>query len=142
MHIRAMLSTHPQAAHTQARDRIDEPLARCIEACLDCAQTCVACADACLAEPGVQSLGRCIRLTLDCAEACAATGPILSRRTHASAALLRRMVETCAELCRACAAECDRHAPMHEHCRICSEVCRACESACRAAAERLGVAGA
>jgi hypothetical protein len=30
----------------------------------------------------------------------------------------------------ACARECERHAAMHEHCRLCAEACRACERAC------------
>ncbi len=26
--------------------------------------------------------------------------------------------------------ECEKHAQMHEHCRVCAEACRRCESAC------------
>jgi hypothetical protein len=32
--------------------------------------------------------------------------------------------------CRACGDECHRHAPHHDHCRVCEEVCRSCEEAC------------
>ena len=35
--------------------------------------------------------------------------------------------------CGACAAECNRHAQMHEHCAVCADACRACEEACEAA---------
>jgi hypothetical protein len=28
--------------------------------------------------------------------------------------------------------ECERHAEMHEHCRICAETCRRCAQACEA----------
>ena len=28
------------------------------------------------------------------------------------------------------AEECEKHAGMHEHCRICAEACRRCEQAC------------
>jgi hypothetical protein len=27
--------------------------------------------------------------------------------------------------------ECELHADMHEHCRICAEACRRCEQACQ-----------
>lgn len=36
----------------------------------------------------------------------------------------------CAELCDACAAECEKH-EHHEHCRICAESCRRCAEQCR-----------
>lgn len=107
-----------------------EVLTDCVEACFDCAQTCISCAEASLDEEGAAALGHCIQLTLDCANACAATGPALSRSTHASPALIRHLVETCAELCRACADECDRHASDHQQCHIAAEACRACEQSC------------
>lgn len=31
-----------------------------------------------------------------------------------------------------CAEECEHHAGMPEHCRICAEACRRCENACAA----------
>jgi hypothetical protein len=46
-------------------------------------------------------------------------------------AVLRRLLETCAEICRACGEECARHAQMHDHCRICAQSCRHCEETCR-----------
>jgi hypothetical protein len=27
--------------------------------------------------------------------------------------------------------ECERHAQMNEHCRVCEQACRRCEQACR-----------
>lgn len=105
-------------------------LTDCVEACFDCAQTCISCAEASLDEEGSAALGHCIQLTLDCANACAATGPALSRSAHASPALIRHLVETCAELCRACADECDRHAGDHQQCHIAAQACRACEQSC------------
>jgi hypothetical protein len=29
-----------------------------------------------------------------------------------------------------CIDECERHAEMHEHCRICADACRRCQQAC------------
>lgn len=131
-YVRQMIDTHP--AHASA----SEQLAACIEACVDCAQACTACADACLAEPSVADLVRCIRLNLDCADACEATGRTLSRLTGPDGGDTRRLVEACAEACRRCADECDRHAAMGmEHCRVCAEACRRCAAACDALAGSL-----
>ena len=136
MRVREMLSSHPEARGATA-----DSLVQCIEACFDCAQTCISCADACLAESSVTQLTRCIRLDLDCAEACAATGAMLSRRTAAAGALKLQMLQTCADFCRLCADECDRHAGHHAHCRTCAEACRQCERACQAAAQAGGLTG-
>jgi hypothetical protein len=127
----AMFSTHPEV-RTFPVHGVDA-MAACVEACFDCAQACTACADACLGEEAVADLRRCIRLNLDCAAMCSAAGDIASRRTHPNLALLRQVLETCAEACRICHAECARHAGHHEHCRICADACAACEQACRSA---------
>jgi hypothetical protein len=133
MHARDMIRTHP---HVQGN--VNEALIRCIEECYDCAQTCTSCADACLGEQMVQQLTQCIRFNLDCADVCAATGAIATRRTGANEEVIRRMIETCTAACRLCAEECEKHAGMHEHCRICAESCRRCEQACQEALRSLG----
>jgi hypothetical protein len=106
-------------------------LLTCIEACVECAQACTACADACLSEEMVAELRKCIRTDLDCADVCEATGRVLSRHTAYDANVTRAVLEACATTCRACGDECESHAGMHEHCRICAGVCRRCEQACR-----------
>jgi hypothetical protein len=118
-----MLETHPQATANEA-------LARCIEQSFACALTCTSCADACLAEEPVQELVHCIRLNLDCADVCDATGRVLARQTSSEPRLAGSMLEACAQACRLCAEECERHAHHHEHCRVCAEACRRCEQAC------------
>lgn len=125
MHVQQMLDTHPQPSQL---DRA--ALRECIEACFGCAQACTACADACLGEEQVSQLVRCIRLNLDCADICDTTGRVLSRQTEPEPGLLRAQLQACAEACRACGAECERHAGHHEHCRVCAESCRRCEEAC------------
>ncbi|HSK39153.1 MAG TPA: four-helix bundle copper-binding protein [Arenibaculum sp.] len=128
MNAHAMIATHPDV-----KGNVNEALVRCIEECYACAQTCTSCADACLAEDMVQDLRQCIRLDLDCADVCAATGSLATRRTGSNEELLRSMLQTCEAACRACGAECDRHAGKHEHCRICAEACHRCEQACQLA---------
>ncbi len=122
-HVTQMLDTHPQATASEA-------LARCIEECFDCAQTCTSCADACLGEEHVHELVRCIRLNLDCADVCETTGRVLTRQTAFERQLARVTLEACAEACRVCGEECERHADQHEHCRVCADACRRCQQAC------------
>jgi hypothetical protein len=105
-------------------------LAACIDACFDCAQSCTACADACLGAN--MDMKRCITSDLNCADICGATGRVLSRQTEYNPAISRAALEACRAVCRACAEECEKHASMHDHCRICGEACRRCEKACDA----------
>ncbi len=122
----ALLQTYPGSVHL---DR--DLLARTIDALLTCSQTCTACADACLGEGVVSELVQCIRSDLDCADSCAATARILSRHTGYDGNVTRAHLQASIAACRACGEECERHASMHEHCRVCAEACRACEDACR-----------
>lgn len=121
----AMLDTYPRTLNVDAG-----VLARCIEACTECAQTCSACADDCLAEEMVADLVKCIRLNQDCADLCTATARIAGRQAEYDANVTRAALEACIAVCKACGDECDSHAGMHEHCRICAESCRRCEGAC------------
>ena len=122
-HVKDMIRTHPSTT------RFDQDaLEACIHACFDCAQSCTACADACLAEEMVTELRVCIRLNLDCADVCEMTGRVLSR--WGEERIQTSVLEPCRQACRLCAEECERHADMHEHCRVCAEACRECEEAC------------
>ena len=129
-----MLDTYP--ADLGGVDK--EALARCVEACFECAQACTACADACLSEDAVAELVKCIRTNLDCADICDTTGRVLSRHTGYDANLTRSVVEACAAACKSCGDECERHADMHGHCRVCVDACRRCEEACRTLLATLG----
>jgi hypothetical protein len=128
MHTQEMIAKHPDV-----HGNVNEALVLAIDEAYGCAQACISCADACLAEDQVAHLRQCIRLNLDCADVCFATAALASRRTGSNEAVIRQMLEVCMMACRACAEECQRHADMHEHCRICAESCRQCEAACRRA---------
>jgi hypothetical protein len=125
MTFQEIVKLHPQPAEVER-----ETLLRCIEECLDCAASCTACADASLSEPDVGEMVRVIRLCMDCADECDATRRLVTRQTKPDLRLLRTMLEACATACVACAEECDLHAAMHEHCRLCAEECRRCKQAC------------
>jgi hypothetical protein len=91
-----------------------------------------------LSEADVAHLVKCIRTDLDCSDICDTTGRVLSRHTGYDANLTRAMLQACVTACRSCADECDRHAQMHEHCRICAQACRRCEQACLELMSALG----
>lgn len=132
-HVKDMLDTHPQQP---VLDR--DLLSDVIDTLTACADTCTACADACLGEEQVGNLRRCIRLNLDCADSCRATAAMLLRQTEPDLGVLRAALEACAQACRSCGDECDQHAEMHEHCRVCAEACRRCAEACDRALESMG----
>lgn len=125
MNTQAMLQTHPRPTNLDTA-----MLSRAIDAAFECAQVCTSCADACLAEDMVAELRHCIRTDLDCADICNTTGRVLSRQTEPDTSLLRAQLEACARACKSCGDECEQHAQMHEHCRVCSESCRRCEETC------------
>ena len=133
MTIEEIVEAHPQPT---SLDRA--ALVRCITECSDCAVSCTSCADADLAESDVQDMVRCIRLCLDCSEMCTTTARVATRQTVADLGVLRAVVEACLAACRSCGDECERHAPHHEHCRICAESCRRCEDACRSLLAAMG----
>jgi len=125
MSVAAILKTHPRRLIAEVT-----VLAACIDECGECAATCTVCSDASLAEDDVVAMVRCIRLCLDCADACVETGRVLSRQTDPDPSTSQSALQACWTACRASAAECERHAHHHEHCRLCAEECRRCEQAC------------
>ena len=90
-----------------------------------CATECSHCAMACLDEKDVEMMVKCIRLDIDCADICRLTASLLSRGSEHGNHLLKE----CAEVCEACAEECEKHSHL-EHCKRCADVCRDCAEAC------------
>ncbi|MEO5647318.1 MAG: four-helix bundle copper-binding protein [Chitinophagaceae bacterium] len=93
----------------------------------ECAVVCNHCYSACLEEPDVSSVVGCIKLDRDCADICTITSSLLARGSEHGVHLLKE----CAEICDACASECEKHAHHHEHCKACAEACRKCAESCR-----------
>ena len=123
---RPMLDTYPRALNVDAG-----VLAAAIDAMTDCAQACIADTDADLGEQNVTEMIRCIRLCLDCADVCTAAAAVTSRPAGYDADVTKPLLQACVAICKSCGDECERHARMHEHCRVCAEACRRCEQACR-----------
>lgn len=100
--------------------------AQLVDTLLACAMACEFCAASCLHEDDVKMMARCIELDRDCADICMLAAEMLTRDSmHA-----HKLLALCAEICEACAAECEKHA--HDHCKACAEACRKCAEACRA----------
>src|SRR5436305_1382131 len=123
---RRLLDTYPR---TVALDV--DILAAAIEALNDCAQACIADVDADLSEPNLADMVKCVRFCLHCADVCTATAGVTSRLGEYEADVTRPLLEACVASCRTCGDEGQRHAAMHEHCRVCAEACRRCEQACQ-----------
>jgi hypothetical protein len=123
---RQLLDAHPRGVSIDAR-----LLVAAIDALTDCAQACTADADDDLGEQNLTDMVKCIRLCLDCADVCTATAAVTSRQTEYSADVTGPLLRACVAVCRSCGDECERHARMHEHCRICEQACRRCEQACQ-----------
>ncbi len=130
MSISKMIAAHPDVA-----GKLNEPLALAVRHAMFCAAITTSCADACMAEKMVDQLRQCIRACLDCADVCTATFKLATRRSGSNDVLLEETLTVCVTACDICAEECDRHAGMHEHCRICAEMCRETARDCRAALE-------
>lgn len=97
----------------------------CITACADCAVACLYCANEDLTESDVKMLARCIKLDHDCAAMC-----LLAVQAMASSSeFAAKICVLCAEICTACAIECEKHTHM-EHCKDCAAACRKCAAEC------------
>lgn len=121
-----MLDSYPGVVKVDAAT-----LAATIDALQDCVVACTADVDADLSEQHLHDLVKCIRLCLDCADVCATTAAVIIRQTEFDSNAIRPLLEACATTCRISGDECERHAHLHEHCRLCAEASRRCERACR-----------
>ena len=96
----------------------------CIEACNACAVACNQCAAACLSEDDVKMMVRCITLDMDCAAICQLSAAAIARGSEHAKEICR----LCANICEACAQECEKHKSLH--CQSCAKACRVCAIAC------------
>lgn len=111
--------------HIRVRQENREKYQACITACFDCLVECKNCTNECLNEQDVKAMARCIRLNQDCAAVC-----ILAMEAMASnSEFVKPISSLCADICYACAIECERHTKM-KHCTKCAEACRKCAIEC------------
>ena len=96
----------------------------CIEACMDCIAACKHCASSCLGEDDVKAMATCIRTDLECAAICGAAVTLMSMDSK----FAHEACRLCADICNACAEECEKHTM--DHCKKCAAACRYCAEEC------------
>lgn len=104
----------------------NEKYQNCIDTCNACADSCEFCATSCLREQDVKMLERCIQLNRECASICYTKSQVMSLDGEH----VREICRVCADICDACAQECEKHKQM-DHCQRCAEACRICAAECR-----------
>jgi hypothetical protein len=97
----------------------------CIDACTACAEACEFCATSDLRELGVKVVARCAQLNRECAQVCRTSAALMSMDSQFAGGFC----VMCADVCDACAKECEKH--MHEHCQMCAQACHRCAEECR-----------
>ena len=96
----------------------------CIDACTNCATACDHCTSSCLQEEDVTMMARCIQLDMECSNICKTTAVFM----HLQSNHANTICQICADVCTACAVECEKHD--NEHCRKCASACRECAEEC------------
>ena len=95
-----------------------------MEVLMACAAACKNCVSVCINDGKPLS---CCPLCIDCADVC-----MLAFRLEANnSAYLKEICRVVADVCDACAEECEKHTGYHAHCKNCAEACRKCAEMCR-----------
>jgi hypothetical protein len=92
----------------------------CIERCYRCAEACEYCIKACLETPTLEEMHECLRLAAQCAALCRLSTRYIALNKEPGSLFC----QICADACRACAAECDKH--RLSACHYCAALCRQC----------------
>jgi len=103
-------------------DRLSEEELDCIEICNQAAGVSEWCADECL---GSEEMERCARLCRDVADVTSLHARFMARGSDYS----HHFARACAEVCEACADECEQHDV--DHCQVTAEVLRECAESCQ-----------
>ncbi|MDY7021073.1 MAG: four-helix bundle copper-binding protein [Cyanobacteriota bacterium] len=93
--------------HEQYQSSFDKAMA--------CAVECEHCAEACTGNP---DMIKCARICLDTGETCRSLAILMVRGSY----FIAPLAKACAEICDACANECEKHDM--DHCKKCAEACR------------------
>ena len=103
-------------------DHLNDEQRDCFENCMEATSVCEWCADECL---GSEDMEECARLCRDVVDIASLHARFMARGSDYSS----QLAGTCADVCEACADECENHDA--DHCQICAEVLRECAESCR-----------
>lgn len=99
-------------------------MAACIDECTRCHRVCMETVVHSLEMGGVDAAAGHVRVMLDCAQMCATSADFMLR----GSLLHGRTCGVCAEVCRACEAECRRQSDASD--QRCADECRRCAESC------------
>jgi hypothetical protein len=106
---------------------ISPDLQRCIDECQECHAICTHTIAHCLELGGRHAAPEHISVLADCAAACAASADSMLRSSPRHG----RFCAICAEMCDACAQDCERMADGDATMEECAKICRRCAESCR-----------
>jgi len=106
--------------------QMSDSMQECIDRCQSCEEICLASIAHCLQLGGEHAAPEHIAMLVACAEICdtSARFMLLGSRLHG------RTCEVCADVCQACAADCERLGDDQMMAR-CADLCRRCAESCR-----------
>ena len=96
-----------------------------IDACMRCAESCEFCATSDLKEQDVKMMASCAQMNRQCAAVCWTSAALMSMDSQ----FAKQFCNLCADVCDACASECEHHDV--DHCKQCAQACRSCAEECR-----------
>lgn len=125
MDVQSTLGTVGQALKNAFKGMTDEMQA-CIQNCIQCHQVCENLVRYCLKKGGMHAEAQHIRLLQDCSQICSITADFMLRESP----FHTRTCSVCAEICLACAEDCDRMGD-DERMKNCAQICRQCADSCK-----------
>ena len=113
---------------------LDKAHADCLKACSDCATECNETFHHCVVQvaEGKKEHAKALSLVSDCAEFCGLSATMIAKHS----AMMVHSCLACAEVCKACAAECDKFDSAQM--KACVKACRECETSCREMVKAMG----
>ncbi len=111
----------------QATQQMSSEMEQCIQNCMECHRICTEMVSHCLSLGGQHAEPAHITLLLDCANICATSAAFMVRGSQ----FHPRTCGVCAEVCAACADDCERIAGGDEMMMKCVEICRRCADSCK-----------
>lgn len=112
------------AHHTQT---MDAAMQQCISNCMECHRLCTQTVAHCLQMGGEHASAHHIGLLLDCAQSCQQSADFMLRMSPFHS----QFCGVCADVCAACAEDCERLASGDPIMLACAEACRRCAESCR-----------
>jgi hypothetical protein len=105
----------------------NQQMQECLENCKECHAICIQTTQHCLEMGGKHAQVAHIRLLLDCAQICQTSADFMLRESshHPSTCGI------CAEICLACAKDCEGIGQDDSMMKKCAEICRRCAESCR-----------